>query len=257
MNAVTQESRTAIQVVQHEQGELSAVAPQRQSINTVGPADLLRYALDSGADLDRLEKLMELQERYDTNKARMAFVAAMAEFKKRAPTILKDKNVSFSGTTYNHATLGGICEVVIAALAEHGISHDWDTQQPESGMILVTCSLTHVQGHTKETSMCAPPDASGGKNVIQRIASTVTYLQRYTLLGACGLATKDMDDDGRGGEQEQPAVVTVTPRPIGPKGLAAAIAQIKAGKFTVARLVKENILTEDQLTQVNDEVKSA
>ncbi|MGK5049914.1 ERF family protein, partial [Janthinobacterium sp. GB4P2] len=143
------------------------------------------------------------------------------------------------------------------ALARCGISHDWDTQQPASGMIIVSCSLTHVMGHSKSTTMEAPPDNSGSKNVIQQIASTVTYLQRYTLLGACGLATKDMDDDGRGGEQAAPAVPPITPRAIGPKGLAAAIAQIKAGKFTVARLVKENILTEDQLTQVNDEVKSA
>lgn len=258
MNAVTQEGHTAMQVVQHEQGELSAVVPQRQSLNAVGPADLLRYALDSGADLDRLEKLMELQERDNANKARMAFVAAMAEFKKNAPTILKDKDVSFKGTSYSHATLGAICEVVIEALARCGISHDWDTQQPASGMIIVSCSLTHVMGHSKSTTMEAPPDNSGSKNVIQQIASTVTYLQRYTLLGACGLATKDMDDDGRGGAQEPvPAAVAVVPRAIGPKGLAAAIAQIKAGKFTVARLVKENILTEDQLTQVNDEVKNA
>ncbi|PLY41677.1 single-stranded DNA-binding protein [Janthinobacterium sp. ROICE36] len=257
MNAVTQESRTAMQVVEHDQGELSTTAPQRQSLSTVGPADLLRYALDSGADLDRLEKLMELQERDNANKARMAFVAAMAEFKKNAPTIFKDKNVSHSGISYDHATLGGICEVVIESLARHGISHDWDTKQPESGMIVVSCSLTHVLGHSKSTTMEAPPDNSGKKNGIQQIASTVTYLQRYTLLGACGLATKDMDDDGRGGAQEAPVAVVAAPRPIGPKGLVAAIAQIKAGKFTVARLVKENILTEDQLTQVNDEVKSA
>jgi len=243
-------------VIDMEQPQTALAAAPQNSITAVGPADLLRYALDSGADLDRLEKLMELQERDNANKARMAFVAAMAEFKKNAPTILKDKDVNFKGTSYSHATLGGICEVVIEALARCGISHDWDTQQPSSGMIIVSCSLTHVLGHSKATTMEAPPDNSGSKNAIQQIASTVTYLQRYTLLGACGLATKDMDDDGRGGAQQSPAAAAIVPRPIGPKGLAAAIAQIKAGKFTVARLRAENILTDDQLTQVNDEVKN-
>lgn len=244
-------------VIEMDQPQTAAVAVQQHAAAAVGPADLLRYALDSGADLDRLEKLMELQERDNANKARMAFVAAMAEFKKNAPTILKDKNVSFTGTSYSHATLGGICEVVIEALARCGISHDWDTKQPASGMIIVSCSLTHVLGHSKATTMEAPPDNSGKKNAIQQIASTVTYLQRYTLLGACGLATKDMDDDGQGGAQEAPAAAAVVPRKIGPKGLASAIEQIKAGKFTVARLLKENILTEDQVTQVNDEVTNA
>lgn len=232
------------------------VAPQH-SLNTVGPADLLRYALDSGADLDRLEKLMELQDRDNASKARMAFVAAMAEFKKSAPTILKDKNVSFAGTSYSHATLGGICEVVIEALARHGISHDWDTQQPASGMIVVTCSLTHVLGHSKSTTMEAPPDNSGKKNGIQQIASTVTYLQRYTLLGACGLATKDMDDDGYGGERETASAAPKKPMPIGAKGLTAAIESIKKGEFTAARLKAEYALTQDQLTLLSDEVPGA
>lgn len=31
--------------------------------------------------------------------------------------------------------------------------------------------------------------------VIQQIASTVTYLQRYTLLAITGMSTKGMDDD--------------------------------------------------------------
>jgi hypothetical protein len=53
--------------------------------------------------------------------------------------------------------------------------------------------------------MSAPPDASGGKNTIQQIASTVTYLQRYTLLAITGVATKGQDDDARGAQPEQAA----------------------------------------------------
>jgi hypothetical protein len=36
------------------------------------------------------------------------------------------------------------------------------------------------------------------KNAIQQVASTTTYLQRYTLLAITGMSTKGMDDDGRG-----------------------------------------------------------
>ena len=50
-------------------------------------------------------------------------------------------------------------------------------------------------GHSESTVLEAAPDSSGKKNAIQQVASTVTYLQRYTLLAACGLATKDMEDD--------------------------------------------------------------
>src|SRR6185503_4639414 len=39
-------------------------------------------------------------------------------------------------------------------------------------------------------------DASGSKNAIQAIGSTLTYLQRYSLVQALGLAAAE-DDDGK------------------------------------------------------------
>lgn len=241
--------------------ELMEAPAQTTAIQTVPnsttPSDLLRLAVEQGADMAKLEKLMDMQERWEANEARKAFVAAMAEFKKHAPTIIKDKNVSFKGTTYNHATLGGICEVVIAALAEQGLSHEWDTVQPDSGMIEVTCILTHMLGHLKKTKMVAPPDNSGSKNVIQQIASTVTYLQRYTLLAACGLATNEMvDDDGRGSSVQ--AEKEIIKQPLGAKGFDKALAAVRAKDYTVAEIRKHHVLTEDQaiaLADVEKEMK--
>lgn len=238
-------------------GEIIEMEPTPSAVSArqgaaVAPADLLRYALDSGADLDRLEKLMELQERHEANKARMAFVEAMAEFKKSAPTIYKDKTVSFPGTSYNHATLGGICEAVIGLLADNGISHDWDTKQPPTGMIVVTCTLTHKMGHSKSTSLEAPPDNSGKKNGIQQISSAITYLQRYSLLGACGLSTKDMpDDDGRGA-QSTPEEKPIARTPLTGNAFVKAAAAVKAGTYTVAEIKKYHNLTTDQETALAD-----
>src|SRR5207245_959863 len=39
------------------------------------------------------------------------------------------------------------------------------------------------------------------KNAVQAVGSTVSYLQRYTLLAGTGMAAADQDDDGRGGPQ--------------------------------------------------------
>lgn len=52
-------------------------------------------------------------------------------------------------------------------------------------------------GHSEETSLTASPDISGTKNAIQAIGSTISYLQRYTILALTGLATGDMDTDGK------------------------------------------------------------
>ena len=87
------------------------------------------------------------------------------------------------------------------ALSEHGLSAAWETAQ-NNGSVTVTCKITHIMGHSESTSLTAAPDNTGSKNPIQAIGSTVTYLQRYTLLALTGLATYEQDDDG--GKPEQP-----------------------------------------------------
>jgi hypothetical protein len=170
------------------------------------PAYLLQLAVQQGADLDKLEKLMALQERWEANEARKAFVNALTAFKSEPISITKAKHVEFttrSGdtTSYNHAELSDVTDAICPALAKHGLSHRWSVTQGD-GRITVECVLTHALGHSERIAMNAPPDASGGKNTIQQIASTVTYLQRYTLLAITGIATKGQDDDGHGADAE-------------------------------------------------------
>lgn len=173
------------------------------------PSAVLAYAIERGADIAHVEKLLELQMKWEANEARKAYVADMAEFKKNPPQILKDKAVGYTNrdgtfTGYKHATLGNVTNAIVEGLARHGFSHAWDVQQ-QNGIARVTCTITHRFGHSESVAMEAGRDDSGKKNAIQQVASAVTYLQRYTLLLATGLATHDqIDDDGAGatGEQE-------------------------------------------------------
>lgn len=165
---------------------------------------IMALAIEKG-DLDKVEKMMELQERFEKNEARKAYVVAMAAFKANPPKIDKDKQVKFKLKTggiteYKHSTLGNVTEKINGALSKHGLSAAWKTSQEKR--ITVTCKITHIMGHSESTTLEAAPDASGGKNAIQAIGSTVTYLERYTLLSLTGLATEEMDDDGAGSEAE-------------------------------------------------------
>jgi hypothetical protein len=126
----------------------------------------------------------------------------MAAFKLNPPDIRKTKLVGYANrdgtvTGYYHATLGEVAAAIVDSLAQHGFSHSWETKQVD-GLITVNCKITHRMGHSESTSMQAAPDQSGKKNAIQAVASSITYMQRYTLLAATGLATTDMqDDDGQ------------------------------------------------------------
>jgi len=164
------------------------------------PADMVIYAMQNGGTIEQVREMMQLQREWEADQARKAYVSDMADFKKNPPEIIKDKQVAFSGTQYMHATLGAVTEAIVVGLARHGFSHRWDTAQ-NGGVIEVTCILTHKLGHSERTTLTGAKDESGKKNQIQQVASTITYLQRYTLLAATGVATKDQaDDDGRGAE---------------------------------------------------------
>lgn len=190
----------------------SAVIPMPEAT----PMQMVAIAVQQGADLAKIEKLMELQERWEKNQARKAYVAAMAAFKANPPIILKNKHVSFSlktggRTEYNHATHDEVTNKIIMAMAPHGLSHNWTVRQ-EGNMVFVKCAITHELGYSESTEMFGPPDTTGTKSAIQAIASTTTLLQRYTLLSISGLTSQeisnndadDLRDDHGAGKAPEP-----------------------------------------------------
>lgn len=186
------------------------------------PMELLSRALERGADLTVLEKLMDLQERHEKNQARKAFDAAVAEAKAKIKPVVKNR----TGNNSKYADLSAYAKEVDPILAAHGLSYRYGSRQ-EGATIYITCILSHRDGHCEETTLSGAPDATGSKNAIQAIGSTVEYLKRYTLTLALGLSAAEADDDGRaaGGDE-----------PISEEQLAALQAKIDAAKTDAAKL---------------------
>jgi len=152
---------------------------------------LMELAITSDADVDKLSKLMDLQERWEAKEAKSLFVASMSEFQSICPPVLKAK----TGHNCKYATLPAIHTVIKKPLHDCGLSFRYE-QSVKNSEMTVRCIVTHTNGHSESTSMSAPMDASGSKNAIQAIGSSNSYLQRYTLIGALGIVTADTDDDG-------------------------------------------------------------
>ena len=167
------------------------------------PMDMLSIAVSKGASIEILEKLMALAERQEANKNRRAFDAAIADAKAEIPTIAKNRHVGFASknggakTDYRHEDLAEIARTVDPILGKHGLSYRFRTTSEVNQPISVTCKISHRDGHFEENTLTAGRDDSGNKNSIQAIGSTVTYLQRYTLKAALGLAASNDDDGGK------------------------------------------------------------
>lgn len=165
------------------------------------PISVLQRAVESGANVETLAKLLELQERWEKNEARKAFDAALAEFKADPPKLEKVKHVDFASNSgkrvdYHYAPLDYICTTIGAALSKHGLSFTWNVDQSVAAQVKVTCILRHKGGHSESVTMVAGLHDDTRMNAIQRLGATITYLERYSVLAATGLATADQDTDG-------------------------------------------------------------
>ncbi len=177
-----------------------AIVERHEAMPQTHPLVLLKQAIDSGkVDTQALEKLMDLSERYEDREGKKAFNRALVDLKKELPAILdRDQAVDFPSrqggrVQYTHTSLAHAVELITPHLNRFGFSHSW-TASTEGGQVNVTCQLTHVQGHTEAMTVGAAPDTSGSKNPGQSVASTMTLLQRHTLLALLGIATRDMRD---------------------------------------------------------------
>lgn len=178
----------------------------------ITPMELLAEAMrNPDFKPEMLDRLMDWQERYEKTQARKAFDEAMAQAMAEIPVIRKNRKVDFVNrqgqrTHYSYEDLSEVLQTVKPILAKYGLTARW-RQSVEGNQIIVTCVIAHRQGHYEENSLPGPRDMSGNKNEHQQTGSGLTYLQRYTLKAALGLAASEDDDGqaaGTGGEDTGP-----------------------------------------------------
>jgi ERF superfamily len=178
---------------QTEEPQTTALAP------AMTPMGMIEQAIQGKADVAILERLMSLQERWEANEAKKDFDQAMAAAKANIPPIPKDTPGNFG----KFASLDSITKAVTPALAAEGLHHRF-TSDFDGRNIIISCIISHKRGHREVNRLPSGPDASGGKNAIQAIGSACTYLERYTLLLALGLAPAKEDDGQAAGKPLSP-----------------------------------------------------
>lgn len=152
-----------------------------------------RLARDPNVPVDKLERLIALQERVMAHNAESAFNVAFAEMQADIPTIRERARTD--KTTY--ATLEDIIGKVRPILSHHGFTISHRTEWPDKKTVKVVGILTHRDGHARTSEFMADADQTGSKNAIQALGSSVSYGKRYTTKDLLCIVTTDEDDDGQ------------------------------------------------------------
>jgi hypothetical protein len=173
--------------------------------------DLLRFALEKGCDPVAMEKLVSLHERISDRVAATEFAESLAAFQNDCPVIKKTRTakiVTGSGGSfeYTYADLNDIVRVVRPLLYARGFAFTFDSEVRDKLMVC-TCTLRHVNGHSEKASFTAPVESKAGMSEQQKYSSALSYAKRVSLVEVLGITSVDPDEDGAAMDPITPAQV--------------------------------------------------
>lgn len=155
-----------------------------------------RLCRDPSVDVEKLQRLMDMQERVIKRNAEASFNAALAQLQADLPMIeerggIKDRSGNVQS---RYALWEDVNKAILPCLRTHGFSLTFRQEQKDGG-ICVTGVLSHKEGHSERTSITLPTDTSGSKNAVQAVGSSVSYGKRYTAGMLLNLTSGDIEQD--------------------------------------------------------------
>lgn len=169
----------------------------------VTPLSLLQTAVDRGLDADQLDKLLTLQERWESGQAEKAFNVAMRACQDQMPPVVRNCQNKQTGSTY--ADLEAVQKIARPVYSRHGFAPSFgEADCPIQGFKRTICDLRHDGGHTAHYHLDLPIDGVGAKgnpignmNAVQGCISTTNYGQRRLLSMIFNITIVGEDDDGQ------------------------------------------------------------
>ncbi len=175
------------------------------AIQDNSPQGLISQALAQSLPIEYLERLMDLQERWEKTQAKKAFDNAMSVFQSRCPIIKKKKQggKTKSGVTaYHFAPIEDIVAQTKDLIAECGFSYLIKTPIFTEKEVTVSCEVRHIAGHSEISSVTFPlVTKTDIMSAPQVVAGTVTFTKRYAFCNAFGIMTMDDDKDAQNHNQ--------------------------------------------------------
>ncbi|MDE2218674.1 MAG: ERF family protein, partial [Patescibacteria group bacterium] len=162
------------------------------------PLNLMEKALTLNVSPEVLEKMMNLQDRWEAKQAKKEFDEAMATLQGELPIIVKSKNggeTNSGKVAYKYAPLDVIVEQTRKSIRRNGFSYLIKTEVVDE-KIKIICVVKHKLGHSEQTEVIMP--LSTRTNVMsapQQVAATITFGKRYAFMDAFGIMTGDQDTD--------------------------------------------------------------
>jgi hypothetical protein len=166
---------------------------------------IARAASDPSVNVEKLERLLAIQERLLADQRKTAYFAALARLQAALPQITKAGTIlDRDGKARNrYAKIEDIDVAIRPLCAAEGFSFSFDSKANPAGAEY-SCAMAHRDGHVETKTLTLPLDQGAGRNAVQSAGSSISYAKRYLLGMHLHLVTRDEDDDGNGREPITP-----------------------------------------------------
>lgn len=163
-----------------------------------------RAARDPNVDVDKLERLLAIQDRMVARTAEQAFNAAMTAAQTEMRPVAADANNPQTKSRY--ASYMALDRALRPIYTKHGFALSFNTADGAAdGYVRVTCDVSHSGGHSKSYKIDMPADGKGAKggDVMTKTHATgsaATYGMRYLLKMIFNIVVGDDDGNSASGD---------------------------------------------------------
>ena len=160
-----------------------------------------RVALNPEVDVDKMERLMAMQERMMDRNAETEFNIAMSLAQSEVGFVNTDLENTGTGNS-KYASYVQMDRALRPVYTKHGFALSFNTEATEKAdMVRVICYVTHKAGHTRTYTIDMPSDGKGAKggDVMTKTHATgaaSSYGMRYLLKLIFNVAIGEDDTDG-------------------------------------------------------------
>lgn len=169
-------------------------------------AIIAKAASDPNVDIDKMDRLLQMQERVQDRQAAADFADAMAKMQPELPVITANSEIKHNGKLIaKYATWDHIYSAIKPILSDYGFAlvfRNTSTDTKET-----TTAVLMRGGHEETNSVTLDRDTGGAKNSVQAVGSSRTYGQRYSACPLIGITIQGDDDDGHAAGAAHPISV--------------------------------------------------
>ena len=188
-------------IVKTENQELAETKPEESQMVSM----IERMAMSPEVDVEKLERLMAMQEKMLNREAEQEYTRSMVRVQGDIEAVTRDKVNPQTHSRF--VSLEAMKKVVVPVYTQEGFALSYgEGETTKENHVRVTCKVMHSSGHSENFFYDCPIDDKGIAGKVNKTpthgkASAVTYGERYILKLIFNVTIQDEDDDGNAAGQ--------------------------------------------------------